>query len=424
MKTDDLSDIVNALERTPTKGIAPVMNLMDVIFPARSITVTCHLQWGGSCADRVGITFEVTDSKKRGGISFTQTLWSDRTNSAKEDKKLTKYYIELLKPAMRWLVLLYWEREVWLDVSNDVKKGLSMLFHQFLVTLGISNNDKEGLHPAFLYMLGALCYVSADHFPVCSNFFNQQAVSWFSKATRMYPNCTLPYYMRAELYYERAKEEKEHASYLQAIRYFDLSLDDSQWTNWEKHSQDIKNLITVKRALAIYGLGDDNLINDTIEQVDDMVKERGDPTTFYSEEGREGCSLYLKNLASWYSKLQVIYNKRTEEQKAKEAQRKVRCYLIYSFVRNPPPWYIEGKKEGKRCKEFEDFFYTGYAKPQFHPFDQAELEDLWKVLEEHRWEIFVLARLKKDAFSQRVETLFGQFMGTGTFTGSQVTDGP
>ena len=105
------------------------MSFMDVLFPVRAITITCHLQWSGDCFDGIGITFEVADSKKNGGVSFTQTIWSNSTNSADARKKLTERYIELLKPAMRWLGSLFWEREIFLDIPNtDEKRSLFGVF--------------------------------------------------------------------------------------------------------------------------------------------------------------------------------------------------------------------------------------------------------------------------------------------------------
>ena len=411
-KTGDLSDLVSAIERTAPERIAPVVSLMDMIFPARAITVTCHLQWRGNCSSGIGITFEVTDSKKKGGVSFTQTLWLDRTILTKEGKKLTEYYIELLKPAMRWLVLLYWEREIWLDVSNDDKKGFSMLLHQLVATLGIFNNDKEGLRRAFLYLLGELCYVSADHFSVCSNFFAQQAICRLCKVTSGYPNYSLPYFMRGAIYdYEvgRAQEGSECSCSLcrQAIYYYNKALDDLQWSGSENHSQDFKNLITILRALAIIDLKDEKLLNDTIEQIDNMIEEKGNPITFYSDDGREGCSHYLSNLASWYYYLaEEKYKSSSEVENKKKARTKARHYLIYSFVRNPPSWYSEEQEERRR-KGFNYFFDEKFGEFRSRPFRKDELKKLWVILEENPWEIFALARQKTEAFYYGVKTLFG-----------------
>ena len=410
MKAGDLSDLMNAIERTAPKGIGPIMSLMDMIFPARSITITCHLQWDGNGSDRIGITFEVTDSKKKGGVSFTQTLWSDRAISTGEGTKLIASYIELLKPAMRWLALLYWEQGVWLDLPRENKKGLSLLFHQLVAAPGLSNNSKDDLRPAFLYLLGVLCYVSADQFPLCSEFFDQQAIRRLSRVASKYPNHSLPYFLRAEIDFcnaeRKGKEGKDRDSYhlyQKAINSYDQLIDQPFA---KKLRQDFKNWITIKRALAKLGLQDEELSDDTIQQIKDLVQEKGDPTTFYSEDGREECSLYLSNLATWYTDLANGY--KGEEQYINE-EKEVRTYarqdLLYSFVRYPRPWYTEEQRRLRR-KEFDGFF-DGKRFREYRLFEEDELDTLWNILEENRLKISALSTKKGKVFSHGVARLFG-----------------
>lgn len=401
LKDGELSNLKNKIERNAPKEIAPLMNFIDALLPARTITVTCHLQWRDNRpGGRIGITFQVTDSKKKGGFSFTRTIWWERAPSAHVCKKLTERYIALLEPAMRWLVLLYWEQKILLDTD---KKSLS----------------------AFLYLLGTLYYDCTDQFPAYSEFFSQQAEDRLRKVASHYPNLSLPYFVRAEMNFWKAekakKSEERHSLFQHAIHFYNLALGEP---NWEEFEQDAKNFITIRRALAVLGLEDAKLLEDTKNEIEHKLGERGELTTFYSSVGEmEECSLYLSNLATWYAdlatwyaNLATSYEQQNEEAKKEmkgkeeEAETMARRYSIYSLVRNPRLLYNKGQ-EASRYKEFQRFFFEKLKEGLFIRDDSKEL---WKILEENRQEISTLATRWGKEFSDGVEKLFGRWCITST----------
>ena len=361
-----ISNIVNAIERNTPKEISPIVNFIDALLPAHTVRVTCYLQWRSKSPDGIGITFEIADSKQEG--SFTHALWLERTlkntTAANAQKMLTERYIELIRPAMRWLTLLFWEQEVKQDTSHD---------------------DKKGLLAAFYYLLGAFYEHSIEEFPACSNFFQQQqALDRLCKVTSKYPNRSLPYFYRAERYLQMSKDAKEAKKkdrpWLQkAIDNYDQACN---CTPWEKHEQDIKNRIIIRKALAVLGLEDEDRFGKMKMQIEDMTKpgHEGDPATFHSRDGTEDCSLYLSNLASWYVNLARWYVSLGKSAEKEETETKARLYLIYSFIRDQSQWYHKGQPE-YRYEEFQKSFVK-YKKEFFR--DDKGLEILWNLLEEER----------------------------------------
>jgi hypothetical protein len=98
---EGIADSMKSVERSAPKEIAPIVSFIDALLPPRTIRVTCHLQWrdknpneSNRSFDKVGITFEVADSKEQEDFNFTQTLWW-KSEIEDTQRKLTERYIEL-----------------------------------------------------------------------------------------------------------------------------------------------------------------------------------------------------------------------------------------------------------------------------------------------------------------------------------------
>ena len=105
-------------------AMQPVINLIDMLIPPRLTKATAYLQRRRdplSPRGEAGITLDVS-SPDESTDSMVRTLWqpiqaNDDGSSSQglpksTEGQLTGVYVDLLKPAMRLLVLLFWEQKL------------------------------------------------------------------------------------------------------------------------------------------------------------------------------------------------------------------------------------------------------------------------------------------------------------------------
>ena len=214
-KGPGISNLMNSVEESAPKEVAPIMRFIDALIPAPVIKVICHLQWRDA---EVGITFEIVDfTKSRQQVLKNQTLWwkkppscntqqsSKSAPSPDVERTLTADYIKLLGPAMRWLVLLSWEsytRRIFIRPHRISLGSYRKIMHTRI-------NRRESYLSALLHILGALYYASANHFPICDNFFQQCAFNCLCWAEEdKFPGLSLPYLYLADRYVYKANARK------------------------------------------------------------------------------------------------------------------------------------------------------------------------------------------------------------------------
>ena len=188
--------------------ISPIVKFIEAIIPPHTIRATGHLQWERN--DRVGITFEFVDLANRRDL-MVRTIWwepeppvgSDKADNSFTNKVKTDYdyYIELLRPAMHWMALMFLEQKL-LSLVNPSDRILNIF----------NNHEKERQEKErqarILYLLGVLYYARADQFPAYKDFFCLLAVEHFSQASLKDANWPLPYLYLANLYSFKMRDLK------------------------------------------------------------------------------------------------------------------------------------------------------------------------------------------------------------------------
>jgi len=401
-KVSGMSTLQNAIEENTSKEIAPIMHLIDALIPPPIIKVICHLQ-SQDDAGGVGITLEVIDlSNQR--IITNETLWRSPSSSNTEQflkssmavnastsakSTLIEDYIALLGPAMRWLVLIFWE----------------LYAKESGARYGKHNHNRESYLPGLLYLLGALYYASADHFPVCSVFFRQCAFNRLCKVTDRYPDLTLPYFYLAERTLKKVKNSSRTNRgqlLLEMQEYYRYALTYAE----EKNApQTIKNNIIVREALAISQSDDLQFINKRALKIDNLTHSTLDSLR------DEDCWIYLHNLGAWFANLgsswyadlvsswcpnkDLIKCDRVRD----EDQKRARAYLISSFILK---WEDKdtAKAYGRFSDEFDQFFKE-FAEDLFE--DEEGLTRLKGILKSVLVEKKVTSPMPTDQFLQAVK---------------------
>ncbi|HEU5376989.1 MAG TPA: hypothetical protein VFV38_16285 [Ktedonobacteraceae bacterium] len=345
----------------------PLTKFVDALVPPNTIKAVAYLQWQGTCSTQsigeeqkglAGITLELEDlgQKRRSRI---YTLWQ---SVSKEQKVLyllaihkdnhkeiaLNCYIQLLRPTMRWLVLLFWE---------------SYLFDE----LGKHKESAE-----LFYILGALYLYSAkqfeeykDIFLKCARECLQQAIQikpeWFILKKRLGFICSL----LAEGNQERDKKEQWIRDGLQL---YDEALQLAQETEEE---QDVQNHIKSLQLYLKLQLDDPQIHLEAKREYEIWVRSHS-PTQFDTTKP-DLAGLYSYNLASCCIQ---FHQKNPHPSLLREARR----YLAYGLARSQRTWLVvdddldfkairEDKGFGKLMKKLEK--QRGYEKQKDLPVEDT-----------------------------------------------------
>jgi hypothetical protein len=242
------ADLMSMIGESAPKEISPIMKLINALIPPRIVEATGYLQWHNN--DRIGITFEFVGPRKQQTL-MPRTIYhledkaapnplhypskqgpmnarggglAAKQQKVKIPQVTTDCYIDLLAPAMNWLVLTFWQYHKTLHVTF-----INRIF---------SRREKQRraqLH----YLLGALYYACSEQHPVYESFFWPLAVEHFHHATRLDPDWSAPYLYLATIYSNssrmRLSQGKEH------WKLFDESL--------SLYNQGINHTILVEKRL-------------------------------------------------------------------------------------------------------------------------------------------------------------------------------
>jgi len=352
---EDLKDpkginLMNLVGEIAPKEVTPFMKFIEAIIPPHIIRATGHLQWWSDVPGKVGITFEFVDIGSQRNL-MVRTIWwrpsekkganeasingelSNQGKSAlskeEENALATDRYIDLLRPAMHWLALMFWEQEL---MSHVPIQNHFLKLHE------------KRRKARILYLLGAMYYAHSDQFQAYSSFFCQLAVEHFRQSSITDPNWNLSYLYLANLYSFKVlvtKEEKSEKLLKEALSLYEKALAHTKETHTRSH-------IIIAKALAKLSSGitskNVELMNWAIKDVEELKKEI-DPADF--DPTRADCAVYLYNLATWYSLAYDHYVSVPNVEPKEEA----RCYLAYALTRSRTLWHIvekDGNFDGLR----------------------------------------------------------------------------
>ncbi len=208
-------DLTSSTRDVVPQGMAPVIQLFDMLISPRIVKGIGYLQYQG---DKIGITIEIVDLRKQGS-ALLHTFWAKVTadqqqSGAKDMSWLAPQYIKLFGPAMRWLVLQIWAQKVDRYFSSWVF-FLGNLFHRH-------QQQKRRAKAAFL--LGVLCFRSAEDFEDNKQFFLQLATNYLQAASQKIDSW-LPKFYLGRIYYQLSQNKQTGGALIQrAIEYYTQAL--------------------------------------------------------------------------------------------------------------------------------------------------------------------------------------------------------
>jgi hypothetical protein len=342
-------NLMNLVGEIAPKEVTPVMKFIEAIFPPHIIRATGHLQWWTDIPGRVGITFEFVDLGSRRNLMIRTLSWeplekkedskekqpSAKSNMADETlkNKATDQYIELLKPAMHWLSLMFLEQK---------------LISQVPPINRILKDHEKRRQAQIFYILGALYYAHADQFQAYKSFFRRLGVEHFEQSSIADSNWYSPYLYLADLYsfkmQETTKEKRENLL-RKALSLYDEAL--HRVTERETRAR-----IRIDKALAELVSAVETMNEDrrdrAIKEVEEMKREI-DPSDY--DPNRADCAAFLYNLAIWY---EIAYDKFVDVPNVVPRD-EARRYLAYSLARSRSLWdMVENDEIFKSMREERD----------------------------------------------------------------------
>jgi hypothetical protein len=342
----------------------PVINLIDILIPPRLTKATAYLQRRRdplSPQRDAGITLDVSlpDGSTN---SMVRTLWqpipaNDNGSSSQgfpksAEGQLTGVYVDLLKPAMRLLVLLFWEQKL-ISALNKRKpeKGDQM--------------NRQEYNAYFIFLLGALYAVSSLQFKQQQAFFARLALERFRRAAELHADWETPHRYIGDIYDKLAKHSKDEAArYKDEVarcerfiksgveaydKYYKLA---GEQVDKKRKQADAY----LKKALLLLRSSKDedldksvDLFHEALQQVDDFLIYEDYPQLF---------DVYLYNVASWFARVKgkdASARKHIEHKLQKcdgfehcTLQEEARRYLVYSMARSQFVWFAVADDEDLR----------------------------------------------------------------------------
>lgn len=257
----------------------------------------------------MGITFEVIDlSSPRSTV--IHTIWQPE-KAPLSQKSLTARYIALLRPAMRWLVLVFWEQKLFAQIKLAHFNG------------GPKARNRK--YARILYLLGTLYSFSAGQFPAFSEFFNQGAVDHFERASNNDTQWCLPYNYLANVCQSAMRKSQNdlHDKLLdEALELHQIAIELAK----KYKEKDIQGRFQICQAITKLISGDSQLIDEAKREIQDIV-QNVNPAAY--DTTPEVSALYLCNLACWYA---LADQKNVGVANARQLARR---YLTYSLARSP-----------------------------------------------------------------------------------------
>lgn len=319
----------------------PLAKFVDTLVPPNTVRAIAYLQWQGAYPVQpigverkgsAGITLKLEDlGKKQRSAIYTlwqpasgeqkaphrpaiSILWqptSAQQNKSPEDdhkESSLSYYIQLLRPTMRWLVLLFWE---------------NYLF------------DKQGKRQEsaeLFYILAALYLYSGKQFDEYKDAFNRYALTLLQQAMQLKPKWFILKMRLGYIYSLFAEDIQEKDEKLrwakEGIRIFDEAL---QLAREAEEEQDIQNHIKTLQLYLKLQSDDSQLRQEAKSEYESWVRLYS-PTQFDSTEP-DLAGLYPYNLACCCVK---FHQRDPDSLLLRLAHR----YLAYGLARSQRTWLV------------------------------------------------------------------------------------
>ena len=302
-----LTNLVDSLNEFTPDQIDPVVQLLNVVFPAYGTKVTSILQSQGNDHEKIGITFEITDIEGH-LASKLYTIWElsqdqekDREENCKEidDKlpaSLKDRYRLLLKPAARWLAIELSRREM-LAAVPQFYFGRKRTRYQAQI-----NN-----------FFGVLYYASA---PTHGFFFYKLAIEDLQQAIKLCPHWYQPHENLADTYSTKGRQLQNSEGIdlqRQAILEYETAL------NKCKNKESIRR-IRVGKAISQLLAGDRTQVQEAKDEIE-YLEKNWDATL--EMNGR-----FIYTMAAWYA---ITF---TQAYGGDSIKKMAQRYLVYALVRD------------------------------------------------------------------------------------------
>lgn len=329
----------------------PVINLIDILIPPRQTKATAYLQRRRdplSPQGDAGITLDVS-SPDGSSNSMVRTLWqpiqaNDDGSSSQglpksTEGQLTGVYVDLLKPAMRLLVLLFWEQKLISALTKrKPEKGDQM--------------NRQEYNACFIFLLGALYAVSSLQFKHQQAFFAQLALERFRTAADLHADWETPYRYLGEIYDRLAMHYKDEADRCERFIESGVKAYDTYYNLAGKQVDKKRKQADAylkKALLLLRSSKEENKEEHFDDSVDLFHKafQQVDPLTY--EHYPQQFDVYLYNVACWFGRVEgkVARDRKYIEHKLQKCdgfehctlQEEARRYLVYSMARSQFVWF-------------------------------------------------------------------------------------
>lgn len=340
--TETSSELADSITDVAPKGMASMIKFFDMLISPRIVKSIGYLQYQ---SDKIGITIEIVDFREQSCVSL-HTFWKDIQSNASGQPHIDAHdmswviphYMELLGPAMRWLVLQIWGQKVSHKLSRH--HLFSFIHH------AQKQSEREKQKIVMYYLLGALYYSSGEQFPALhAPFFFQTAAHYLQKAVDQKAveiSWWIPRFCLANIYRQQFKQE-EHEDrreklFQKSIQYYDEA--DNAYGRDAQKELLIEGRILINEAKAIVESGYGDSISPLISNVKrmrniDILKEgivegrleKKLPATFFDKKQAAESIRLLYDFAALYEMTYVEYVG------IKDARQKAWRYLAYSLAR-------------------------------------------------------------------------------------------
>ncbi len=321
----NMLDFMKSIGAIVPKEVAPIISVIEAVLPPHISKATGYFQW--QSPDKIGITFETIDVRDEASFMI-RTIWENNSNPTPQT---SDRYRQLLEPAMRWLVLIFWEQRIRTHMAHfqhpAIDHIIRRLFHHYAKER--LDHEKAVLH----YLLGALYFASHIEFQGRTQFFLQSAIDYFSQAANEDTNWYAPCLYLANIYSDFISANNEplrQQALIEALQMYEQAINRAS-----TEPKETLYRIKLQRATAKLTSKDNIYVEQSVKEVQELETAL-DPANF--DPKRPDCAAYLFSLARWY--LLLAKHQTSGQTIVPDAETKALRYLIYSVARSTSIWDI------------------------------------------------------------------------------------
>lgn len=337
--------------------VKPVVGLIDILIPPRLTKAAAYLQRRGnprSPRGDAGITLDVS-SPDESTDSLVRTLWqplqvdddhsSSRSFPKSAERQLTHVYVDLLRPAMRLLVLLFWEQKLNSALNKrKPSKGEPM--------------NRQEYNASFIFLMGALYAISGLQFEQQQIFFARLALERFRTAAELHAGWETPHRSIGYIYDMLAKYHKDDAnrcaSFIRSgVEAYDTYRNLAGKQVDKKRKQADADL--QKARLLLHSSKHEDL-DHSVRLFHQALQQVGDPLTY--EQYPQQYDAYFYYVACWYGRVEGKDARASEHIKHtlhtcdgfehRILPQEARRYLVSSMARSHFLWFAVEDEEDLR----------------------------------------------------------------------------